>query len=354
MHLRKNAIIIASAILLVIKLRLPLLNADTPFEGDRTPPTVDKYTIVMQLCRMRHTNKRLVALRKFCIINTEYYLIVDIDFLRTEIVPSTEIEFENSLDLTNASVFNEQISKLTSPYFEALKFCLKPPFRLYNHGIRKFSQKCKGILVTMDLCPSHFPLDRRPFKYLQSAFSKFDGPLPIGIAISGMWLENHPCDVRWLIFLEKKKMFNITWINHTYSHPREYKKKPKNLSKGFLLTKGIDVDKEIIKTEIAMIKAGITPSVFVRFPGLVANEMILKKVCALGLIPIGCSGWLAKGEQVTDGSIILIHANGREPRGILLFSKLLSQKKNLIKQIKLNLLDLHECISNTFSSHSYD
>ncbi|MCX7678456.1 MAG: hypothetical protein N2316_04485 [Spirochaetes bacterium] len=306
---------------------------------------VTDYAVVMKPLVIANNSRRLFALRKFTIVDKRFYLAVDIETLRTEIVPFNST-FENNKEYTNTIMPAE---KHVSPYFAALEFCNRPPYRLHNHGIRGFSKNCKGAVLTMDLCPSPYLLDRSPFHFVSSIFPKKEYPIPIAIAVSGKWLANHLDDIHWLISLQKNKIFDITWINHSFTHPREYRENPKILSKGFLLTKGIDVEAEINKTEIAMIEAGITPSVFVRFPGLVADEKIIKKVCELGLIPIGSNAWLAKGEKVRNGSIILIHANGREKKGVQILHTVLSKKKQLISQGKWSLFDIHDCILKEFS-----
>jgi hypothetical protein len=65
-----------------------------------------------------------------------------------------------------------------------------------------------------------------------------------------------------------------------------------------------------------MIGKGLPPSVFFRFPGLVADEKLIKLLAKLSLIPLGADAWLAKGEEPRKGSIILVHGNGNEPPGI--------------------------------------
>ena len=65
-----------------------------------------------------------------------------------------------------------------------------------------------------------------------------------------------------------------------------------------------------------MLSAGLEPSVFFRFPGLVSRPDVFEKVVALGLVPLGSDAWLAKSRQPpAEGSIVLVHANGNEPLG---------------------------------------
>jgi len=71
----------------------------------------------------------------------------------------------------------------------------------------------------------------------------------------------------------------------------------------------------------------IVPSVFFRFPGLVSDREIYRKILNLGLIPVGSDAWLAKRQQPSYGSIVLIHANGNEPLGVRDFIDLLKNKR---------------------------
>ena len=116
-----------------------------------------------------------------------------------------------------------------------------------------------------------------------------------------------------------------------------------------MLSRGVDVDTEVLKTEILLIQEGIVPSVFFRFPGLVSNHEVFSKVTHLGLIPVGSDAWLAKGQRPGNGSIVLIHANGNEPVGVKDFLKLLDDKREEVLSGRWELFDLRESIVETES-----
>jgi peptidoglycan/xylan/chitin deacetylase (PgdA/CDA1 family) len=105
----------------------------------------------------------------------------------------------------------------------------------------------------------------------------------------------------------------ITWTNHTYTHP--YKKGVAE-DENFLLTPGVDPDFEIEETEKLLIANGGVPSVYFRFPGLVSSSELMKSVAAHHLISLGADAWLALAQTPRDGSIILVHPNGNEPKGL--------------------------------------
>ena len=109
----------------------------------------------------------------------------------------------------------------------------------------------------------------------------------------------------------------ITWVNHTFSHIY-YSDLPE--SKNFLLTEMVNLDTEIMLTEQYLLEENQTPSVFFRFPGLISNPGLLKRLKRYGLIHVGADAWLAKDEVIKPGSIVLVHGNGNEHAGILLLN----------------------------------
>ena len=110
----------------------------------------------------------------------------------------------------------------------------------------------------------------------------------------------------------------ITWTNHSYSHPYR-----KGVAEGenFLLTPGYDPDFEILETERLLIANGQTPSLFFRFPGLVSSSPLMQAVRRHHLISLGADAWLALNQTPHDGSIILVHPNGNEERGLKIYQR---------------------------------
>jgi hypothetical protein len=94
-------------------------------------------------------------------------------------------------------------------------------------------------------------------------------------------------------------------------------------AQNYLLRPGVDLDREIFETEKILIAHGETPSVFFRFPGLVADRTLLDKLEARHLVALGADSWLALGPPPRAGSILLVHPNGNEPAGLQIFSRLL-------------------------------
>jgi hypothetical protein len=106
----------------------------------------------------------------------------------------------------------------------------------------------------------------------------------------------------------------------------------------------------VLDTEAAMLEAGLAPSVFFRFPGLVSRPDVFETVVALGLVPLGSDAWLAKSRRPpTEGSVVLVHANGNEPTGVRRFLELLRSERERIRAGSWQLLDLRESVAETES-----
>ena len=178
----------------------------------------------------------------------------------------------------------------------------------------------EGSFVTGDLCPSPKPLDRA---FLETLAAQGPGT-PVTLAISGSWLAHHRADFAWMQEQSRAGALDITWANHSYSHPYVVGLKD---AQNYLLRPGVDLDREIFETEKLLIANGATPSVFFRFPGLVADGALLEKLRARHLVALGADSWLALGPPPRAGSIVLVHPNGNEPAGLRIFSKLLAAGK---------------------------
>ncbi len=230
-------------------------------------------------------------------------------------------------------IIQQRIQKIDSnpatPYQKLLDKYTQPPYLLQNYGV--VSIESDKIYITTDLCPSSQKGYEREF--YQKLIKHYPNPVEITLFISGKWIDKHPQAFQELKKWEDQKRLSITWGNHTHTHPY-HPKAP--LANNFLLSKGVDIEKELLGVEKKLIEQGVTPSIFFRFPGLVQNEKAIKTLKRLGLIAVGSNAWLAKGEKIQKGSIILLHGNKNEPQGI--------EKANILFQSKLytigSLLDI--------------
>lgn len=268
-----------------------------------------------------------IAIRKFTEGAKIRYLAVDPKALNTSVMEES--------DMGKAAIDSEWKS---TPYARALKSYNTPAVGLQDSGLRHGSS---GLFLTVDLCPSSKKLDMELFKAAMEQPSLKGKPLPIAIAISGMWMERHEDELAWILGMEKKGNLSITWVNHTFSHPYD---KERPLEENFLLKPGVDFEKEVLKDEQALIRRGLLPSPFFRFPGLVADKGLLEKLKNLFLIPVGADAWLAKGAMPEKGSIILVHGNGNEPEGVKKLIEFYEAEKKNFELGELRFLPLKDAV----------
>lgn len=287
----------------------------------------------------KYNNKELLILRKFKTSGIASYLAVDPNELTTLIIPAGGVSVKGTVLEEALNYFKN------TPYAKTISSAEQFSNSLQDAGIIHGFQKEKGITLTIDLCPSHKALDRTIFTSLISEFRKTEKPVPIAISITGRWMLTHSNDLNWLKELEKSNDIEITWINHSYNH-HVSSKVP--LKTNFLLEPGTDLNFEILGTELAMLQHGMLPSVFFRFPGLVSDAEVVKRVLAYGVIPVGSDAWLAKGQPANSGSIVLIHGNGNEPLGVADFIQLLKNKQKDVQGKQWMMYDLRESIEDEF------
>lgn len=231
-----------------------------------------------------------------------------------------------------------------TPYFRAIRTEQQRDANLQDAGLERADTTERGFSLTIDLCPSNKPLTRSVFEQLISAFSPEEKPIPITITITGLWMARHADDLAYLKNLVSRGQLDITWVNHSYYHHYDPRLP---LSVNFLLEPNTDLPKEILLNEQAMLKNGLLPSIFFRFPGLVSDKAIFDRVLSFGLLPIGSDAWLAKKQQPRQGSLVLIHANGNEPLGIADFIQLIRQHSGAIRNKQWLLYQLPTSIVDT-------
>jgi len=296
--------------------------------------TISDYQSYYALAFTSTTKQPYVVLRKFIQNGKTHYLAVDPFSLSSRIFEARK------LAIRTTGSFSDIASKLEhTPYIKSLRLVKTNDQAVQDAGITHLNPTGKGVFLTIDLCPSQRPLDRVVFTEIMEEFGNVESPVPLAISVTGVWIKKHPDDLAWLQKLIRRNKIAVLWINHTYNH-RTSKKLP--LTQNFMLEKGTNISFEILENEKLMIEQNLLPSVFFRFPGLVSDTALFNKVTSFGLIPVGSDAWLAKNQTPTEGSIVLIHANGNEPYGIKKFIELIKKEKgNIISQNWL-LMDLRE------------
>ncbi|GAB3895402.1 polysaccharide deacetylase family protein [Spirosoma agri] len=230
-----------------------------------------------------------------------------------------------------------------TPYLRAWQGEQQRDHNLQDAGLERADTTERGFSLTIDLCPSHKPLDRSVFEQLIASFEPEEKPVPVTITITGLWMESHAQDLAYLKGLANRGDLDITWVNHSYHH-RFDPRLP--LAVNFLLEPNTNLNDEILLNEQAMLSNGLIPSPFFRFPGLVSDKAVFDRVLTFGLLPIGSDAWLAKNQQPKQGSLVLIHANGNEPLGIADFIKLIRQKSTAIRNKTWLLYELPTSVAD--------
>jgi hypothetical protein len=317
-----------SIIILLLASLLPLL-CQTPTDQQH----IQDYKIFTGKLLYPSGHSPLIILREFLRDGRVHYLTVEPFTLMTSIQEASGLRVErDSWEMIRAEYKN-------STYIRAIEDAESKSLTLQDAGLTHFFGGQSGIDLTVDLCPSQHPLDRTLFSELIKSFGQVEKPVPVAVAITGLWMEKHEEDLEWLKELQKEKAIDFTWVNHSYNH-RTSKDSP--LKENFLLEKGTDINFEVLKTEAAMIERDLTPSVFFRFPGLVSDEKLFRTITSFGLIPVGSDAWLAKNQWPKNGSIVLVHANGNEIIGIQRFLKLVQEEQEKISNKHWLLFDLRE------------
>lgn len=271
------------------------------------------------------TDDRLViAIRVLKMNDTPSFLIVDPNSLETKVLPISKLKPRHSIQKDKPGYFTHW-EVASTRYYQLLNKNTAAPYILENQGVTHAEYTTKvGNILTIDLCPSSKPFEADFFNKLVQLSEDSSKPIPITIAISGMWLIEHPEEFQWLLAKKKGKKLEITWANHSFSHIY-YGDLP--YSENFMLSPAINLDVKILLTEKYLLEAGELPSVFFRFPGLVSNASLVKQIKQYGLIPLGTDAWLAKlqikHQAITPGGIILVHGNSNEHEGIVTLLPLL-------------------------------
>jgi hypothetical protein len=317
-------------------MRLLMMVVATTLVAWTSPTTVSRLRATTALLAERGASGLTVALRAFERGGRPFYLVVDPHTLATRVVSATDAR----IDARPWPMIRAVLADTT--YGRALTESEGHEGPLQDAGLTSVRTPRPGIDLTVDLCPSRRPLDRSLFNALVEELGREQKPVPVGIAVTGVWMQEHPQDLAWLLSRARTGTLDVTWINHSFHH-RSSPSLP--LRSNFLLEPGTDLTAEVLETERAMLTAGITPSVFFRFPGLVSTPAIFERIVALGLIPLGSDAWLAKNEWPREGSIVLVHANGNEPLGVHRFLQLLRTERASIQTGHWRLFDLRDSIA---------
>ena len=272
----------------------------------QSPATAHDYRPVLKAC-VAADGRKAIAIREMTVAGAGVDLLADPEALTTRLERAACWVCS---EMSDGQLRSTRMGRAISESAEAPGLVHRG--FLQNAGLTHGA--APGDFVTGDLCPSKRPLDRAFFTRLEAASPH----APVALSISGLWLTHHFADFRWLIDQRNSGALDILWVDHTYHHP--YRRRLPDAA-NFLLTRGVDPEAEIVDTERLLIANGETPSLFFRFPGLVSSDPLMQAVSRFHLVTLGADAWLAKGQQPERGSIVLVHPNGNEPKGLALFAR---------------------------------
>lgn len=280
---------------------------------------------------------QMVALRSFTKEGKSYYLAVNPQTLQTKVIKAFGVKLE-SLDEKS----------FDTPYTKALMRYTSPPYPLQNDGLTHAETNLfDALFLTVDLCPSQKEGFEREFFEAAMQMPHWGSAFGVAVCLTGAWLKNHEEEFKRLLTWQEEGKVAITWVNHTLNHRHNYPLKP--LNEDFMLAPKTDALFEILELEKLLLANGQVPSVFFRFPGLVSDEKLVLLLRDLGLIPLGADAWLAKGEKPHPGSIVLVHGNKNEPRGIEEAMKLFEKiQKNGWRFYPLSMAIVQHADPNSF------
>ncbi|MDR0296495.1 MAG: hypothetical protein LBH67_00665 [Rickettsia sp.] len=270
-----------------------------------------------------------IAIRSYYNSKKLFFVVVDPYLLKTSVTPAENLAYrypENIEPKGESRYFS--IKQLNNtPYLQALNKYTTTSCKTANCGAIKSGQlQTNGHFLTIDLCPSSKEFEKEFFLKLIELSDKLHKPIPISLCVSGLWMVRRTKEFLWLKEQHDRGKIQITWVNHSLSHPY-YRDLP--IENNFLLFNKESFEDEILETEKILLQYNIAPSPFFRFPGLISDKTLMQRLKSLGLIPLGSNCWLAKGEQVTDGAFILVHGNSNEPEGIKIIMPMISNLRLL-------------------------
>ncbi len=280
-------------IFLSVILQTAIASADLKPNSDAH--SVSNYQVTRELCTRK--GNEWILIRKFQQGNKFLGLAVDPERLTTTIIPLAELRCETIPSRFAATRFGQMLTRAKN-HSSATS----------NAGLDRSNQN-SHVFMTTDLCPSSKNFEQKLYQMLHMQ------NLPFAIAISGSWINQHPDELAFLKQLAEAGS-QVTWVNHSLTHPYVPGIPDDH---NFLLMPHLDISQEILGNEKKMVENGLTPSVFFRFPGLISSRELIEEVVAWGLLPLGADAWLALDQPARPGSVILVHGNGNEPRGIRLF-----------------------------------
>lgn len=243
----------------------------------------------------------IATLRQLRLDGVEARVVVDVNALVTSVVPSAA--------WTNATT---QTSDDDAPWLRAHE--RSAPDAYVKLSETRAEDGATEIAISIDMCQSSRAWNKNLYDELSRLGDVLGTPVPIGIAMTGGWARAHAAEFS---DLQRRASDNLAveWINHSNTHPLHCTDSSQRTCH-FLTDQSVDFQAEVLGLEQVLLARGEVAGPLFRFPGLVHDARRLGQLDDLGLFALDANAWLAKGQPVVPGSVILVHGNGNEPPGI--------------------------------------
>lgn len=192
------------------------------------------------------------------------------------------------------------------------------------------------VALSIDMCQSSRTWNKNLYDELSRLGDVLGKPVPIGVAMTGGWARAHSTEFAELQRRAKDSLA-IEWINHSNTHPLHCTDASQR-SCAFLTAPSVSMQDEVLGLEKVLLGQGEVAGPLFRFPGLIHDERRLGELDALGLSALDANAWLAKGQPVKPGSVILVHGNGNEPPGIQKIMTWLREHKSELESGRTRLV----------------
>lgn len=190
--------------------------------------------------------------------------------------------------------------------------------------------------ITVDMCQSRREWEGEFYEWMVSLGDRTGQPQSVGVVMTGLWAHRHFENFRQLVTWQREGRLDIRWINHSYHHQLS---QDSSGTYWFLTDQDVDLTKEALDLEMLLLRQGVMFSPLFRFPGLTHDRRTLAELNDLGLFPLDADGWVAKGEPIEDGSVVLLHGNGNERAGIEMFMDFMEPREQDIIDGGLRFMD---------------
>jgi len=251
--------------------------------------------------------RKLMTIRKMTLQGTPSRVVVDADSLVSSVVADNAFR-----EGTRPAASGDRMQE--TPYAASLAALRGSAIDTMPRGGPDLGA-AEPFAVTIDMCQSSKVWEKRLFEWAVSLSDKLGKPVPIGIAMTGLWARKFTSELDQILAWERAGKLAITWVNHSSTHPLHCA----GGSCSFLTHPSVDMDEEVLGEERVVLARSMVPSPFFRFPGLTHDARRFAQLSRLSLMAIDADAWIAKGQPIKPRAVVLLHGNGNEPSGIVEF-----------------------------------